>query len=42
MNLRLLTFVKDEKGFMERKLVVNVFQVSRMSGQDPKLGLKCW
>ena len=26
----------------ERKLVVNVFQVSRMSGQVPKLGLKYW
>ena len=31
------------KGYMEeRKLVVNVFWVSRMSGQVPKLGLKYW
>ena len=26
----------------QRKFVVNVFKVSRMSGQVPKLGLKYW
>ena len=38
--------MKDEikiKGkWKERKLVINVFYVSRMSGQVPKLGLIYW
>ena len=38
--------MKDEikiKGkWKERKLVVNVFKVSRMSGQVPELSLKYW
>ena len=38
--------MKDENqrvnGKKEIKLVVNVFSVSRMSGQVPKFGLKYW